>query len=329
MMAGGAGRRPPSPSGRRPVRRCRAAAREAQELQGHVPAPGPDAQPRAAQDPAGRCLRDRQRHLCRHRAEDPRQCHGHHLQRGRQPADPGRSDQGAGGRRAQRGRSDTAGPDAREHERHARLRHRFHGPAQHPPVRRGDLHLQLGVQLGAGLRHGRRVTADRLPDAPRRRPEAVADAAELLRQPPARRHAEPRHQRHRQHRQLAPADDDPAHHRGLHDHRRDRDHVLDQPAAGRHLAADGAAVDRRHDVHRQALVGPVRRPVGTDRQAQRPRRGDAYRARHRQGVRPAAGGDRPVRGGERGALPGELSCPVPVGHDPADHGLHRQHQLRA
>ncbi len=122
MMAGG--RRPASasPSGRWPVRWRRAAAREAKELQGHVPAPGPDAQPRAAQDPAGRGVRDRQRHFRRRRAEDPWQRHGHHLQRGRQPADPGRPDQGAGGGRAQRGRSDAAGPDAREHERHARLR---------------------------------------------------------------------------------------------------------------------------------------------------------------------------------------------------------------
>ena len=151
---------------------------------------------------------------------------------------------------------------------------------------------------------------------------------QLLRQPPARRHPQPGDQRHRQHRQLAPADDDPAHHRGLHDHRRPRDDDLDQPAAGRHLAADRAAVDRRHDLHRQALAGPVRGPVGADRQAQRPRRGDAHRARHRQGVRPPAGGDRRVRGGERRALPGELSRPVPVGHDPADHGVHRQHQLR-
>ena len=56
----------------------------------------------------------------------------------------------------------------------------------------------------------------------------------------ARRHAEPRHQRHRQHRQLAPADDDPAHHGGLHDHRRARDDAVDQSPARGHLAADRA-----------------------------------------------------------------------------------------
>ena len=51
-------------------------------------------------------------------------------------------------------------------------------------------------------------------------------------------------------------------------------------------------------------------------------------SRHRQGVRAPAGGDRPLRRGERAALPGELSGAVPVGHDPAGHGVHRQHQLR-
>ena len=35
---------------------------------------------------------------------------------------PAGADQGAGGRRAQRGRPDAAGADAREHERHARRR---------------------------------------------------------------------------------------------------------------------------------------------------------------------------------------------------------------
>ena len=118
---------------------------------------------------------------------------------------------------------------------------------------------------------------------------------QLLRQPPARRHAEPRHQRHRQHRELAPADAHPAHHRAVHDHRRHRDHVLDQPAAGGHLAADRAPVDRGHGVRRQALVAAVRGPVDADRQAQRARRGDAHRAQHRQGVRPPAGGDRDLR----------------------------------
>ena len=55
-----------------------------------------------------------------------------------------------------------------------------------------------GLHLGAGLHHGRRRPARDVRDAPRRRGEAGAAAAALLRQPPARRHPQPRHQRHRQ-----------------------------------------------------------------------------------------------------------------------------------
>ena len=43
--------------------------------------------------------------------------------------------------------------------------------------------------------------------------------------------------------------------------------------------------------HRHALAEAVRGPVGVDRHAQRPRRGDAHRSRHRQGLRPPGGGD--------------------------------------
>ena len=39
------------------------------------------------------------------------------------------------------------------------------------------------LRLGPGVHHGRRLAADRLPDAPRRRPEALPSAAALLRQP--------------------------------------------------------------------------------------------------------------------------------------------------
>ena len=86
-------------------------------------------------------------------------------------------------------------------------------------------------------------TVYRLRRAGRR--EARPAAAALLRQPPARRPPEPRHQRHRQHRPDAPAEPDPAHHLGP-DHRRRADHdAHDQPAAGRHLAARRAGVARR------------------------------------------------------------------------------------
>ena len=64
------------------------------------------------------------------------------------------------------------------------------------------------------------------------RREARPAAAQVLRRPPARRHAEPGHQRHRQHRPDAPAEPDPAHHVAP-DGRRRADHdAHDQPAAG-------------------------------------------------------------------------------------------------
>ena len=55
------------------------------------------------------------------------------------------------------------------------------------------------------------------------------------------------------------------------------------------------AVARGDGPHRPPLAAAVRRPVGVDRRAQRPRRGDAHRALDREGVRPAARGDRGVR----------------------------------
>ncbi len=88
------------------------------------------------------------------------------------------------------------------------------------------------------------------------------------------------------------------------------------------------AVDRRDGVHREALAAAVRAAMGADRDAQRPRRGDAHRAQHRQGVRAPGRGDRTVRHGERSALPGELSSPVPVRDDPAGDAVHRQPELR-
>ena len=58
------------------------------------------------------------------------------------------------------------------------------------------------------------------------RSQARPDAAPLLRQPPARRRPEPGHERHRQHRPVAPAEPDPAHHVAP-DHRRRADHDAD------------------------------------------------------------------------------------------------------
>ena len=72
-----------------------------------------------------------------------------------------------------------------------------------------------------------------------------------------------------------------------------------------------------HLRHRAALPGPVRRPVGRDRHAERAGRGDAHRAHPRAGLRPAAGGDRPVRPAEPTHVRGELPRPVPLRDHPA------------
>ena len=79
----------------------------------------------------------------------------------------------------------------------------------------------------------------------------------------------------------------------------------------------------------QPLAEAVRRAVGSDRHAQRPRRGDAHRPRHRQGVRAPGGGDRDRSTSENdAALRGQLSGPVHLGHHPAGDEHHRQPQLR-
>ena len=64
------------------------------------------------------------------------------------------------------------------------------------------------------------------------------------------------------------------------------------PILARRLAARRPGVVRRHRPHRRPFAAPVRRPVGVDRRPQRPRRGDAYRARHRQGR--SAGSDEAI-----------------------------------
>ena len=80
--------------------------------------------------------------------------------------------------------------------------------------------------------------------------------------------------------------------------------------------------------HRQALAEAVRRAVEDHRLAQRARRGDAHRARHRDRLRPPEGGPGDVPGAEREALRRQLPGPVHLRHHPAGDELHRQPQLR-
>ena len=129
-----------------------------------------------------------------------------------QPAAAGRRHPGAGVA-ALRPRARTSSPTCSRHAPDARPGRRLRRPrpASCCPDRR--LPAELALRLDAGLHHGRRHPADRLPAAPGGRPEARPAAAQVLRQPSARRPAEPGHQRHRQHRPDAPAEPDPAHHR--------------------------------------------------------------------------------------------------------------------
>ena len=58
-----------------------------------------------------------------------------------------------------------------------------------------------------------------------------------------------------------------------------------------------------------AVAEAVRGAVGLDRHPERPRRGDAHRARDREGLRAPAGGDRHVRRGERASSTRRATAP--------------------
>ncbi len=141
----------------------------------------------------------------------------------------------------------------------------FAALGQHPAAARRRLPAERALRLGAGLHHGRRRPADRLPAAPARSTRSSARLPlQLLRRPPARRHPEPRHQRHRQHRPDAPAEPDPDHHLAAHDHRRAGHDVLRSARCWPSISLLAVpALDRRHDAHRQALAEAVRGPVGS------------------------------------------------------------------
>ena len=81
--------------------------------------------------------------------------------------------------------------------------------------------------------------------------------------------------------------------------------------------------------HRPPLAAAVRRPVGDDRRAQRPRRGDAHRARDREAVR-APGSRRSPSSTPRTSALYEASYRAQFlsGHHPARDEVHLEPQLR-
>ena len=287
-----------------------------------LPAAGSTADP--ARPRAGR----RQRHLCRHRAQDPgrgdqRDRRGRH-----QPVPARRHHPGTGHRGPARPGPGPARRHAVGHDADARRGHRLRRAGRDPRAAHRRVRHQLDLRLAAGIHHGRRHPADGLPAANAGRRKARPAAAALLRQPPARRPAESRHQRHRQHRHVTAAEPDPAHHLAADDRLRAGPDGDDQPDPGPDLDPDRARIAHRDDPHRAAIAEAVRRPMGVDRGAQRARRGDAHRARHRQGVRTPARGDRDVRCREREALPGQLPSAVHLRNHPTGDELHLQPQLR-
>ena len=116
--------------------------------------------------------------------------------------------------------------------------------------------------VGAGLDPHRRGQPHDLRAAARRRGQAEPAAAALLRQPAARRAAQPRHQRHRQRRAEPAADAEPAAHLAAHRRRDGRDDALDLAAAGAHRAGDDPDLDGGHRDDRQALAEALRRSSG-------------------------------------------------------------------
>ena len=153
---------------------------------------------------------------------------------------------------------------------------------------------------------------------------------QLLRQPPARRRAEPGHQRHRQRDHDPAAEPEPAAHLHAHHPRRAGHDAVDQPAAGADLAGHGADVDRgdlRWSPRRsQKQFAAQWERTGA---AEQPRRGDPHRAT--PWCRCSARSRRTVDDfdrGERGPLRAELPGPVPLRHHPAGDDVHLQPELR-
>ena len=114
----------------------------------------------------------------------------------------------------------------------------------------------------------------------------------------------------------------------LTDDRRACADVRDLAAARGDRADHGAVVGVRRDPDRQEGAAAVHPAVVDDRQTQRPHRGDVHRALAGQGVRAPGGVGGDLRAAQHETVQRRVPSAVRVRHDPAGHGLHRQHQLR-
>ena len=209
---------------------------------------------------------------------------------------------------------DNLGEPARPPRRDPRRRHRLRQPAQRAVAGPGAVRRRQPAAVAAGLPADRRRPVGRPRAARRGGGQAEPAAPAVLRRPAARRAAEPRDQRHRQHRADAAADSQPAADVAADHRRRARDDVRDLAGAGADRARRRAAVGARHAADRQALAEAVHRPVAAHRRAQRRHRGGLHRPRAGQGVRPPARGRGAIRGPQRGAVPGQLRGTVRLRH---------------
>ena len=157
-------------------------------------------------DPAGD-RRDRHR---RDRPADSRSRHRPVVQRRDRAATAAGSDQGAGHRGRPRPWRQHVRRPAVRHERGARPGRGLRRRRPHPAAGAGAVSGCRAAGLAAGPAAQRRGAAHHGGAALRRRGQGAPDAVVLLRLPPARRGAQPGHQRRRQHSDVAVDDDQPA-----------------------------------------------------------------------------------------------------------------------
>ena len=191
------------------------------------------------------------------------------------------------------------------------------------------LYVAAGLlMLDAGPARDRGRAADGGGHARRHRDQGQPAAARLHRLARARRADVAHHQRHRQHRPVAAADDQPAADVGADGGRHPRDDALDLAAArGRRPPHDPA----RHlpdPADHQAVAAAVRGTVARHRQRERPHRRGLHGPRDRQGLRPPGRGTSGVRPAQRHAVRRGVPGAVHLRHHPAGHDVRVERELR-
>ena len=267
---------------------CGDARREVDELRPFCQAPA-----RSAATPTPSPARDPvpgggERGAHRHRAEDPRSRHGHHLRRShRSPVARG-PDLGAGRGAVAGDRARHTRRHDREHGRDPRGRGRLRKARVGAAPRAGPLRSREPPCLVAGIHLDRGRAAGDAATAFRSRGQVAPPPVAVLRPTTSWRDSEPRHQRHRQHHPMPAADAEPAAHVAPHGRGCHRHDVRGVTAALPHRVGGGAVVGRRDPADRETLAEAVHRAVDPHRHVERPHRGVVHRTRAGQGLRSAA-----------------------------------------